>query len=307
MKKAILIVFDSVRQDHISCYGYGRETTPNLDTLATNGSRFDATVPKKILPITRSSAYGILTGQTQQVLTVNECPQKLTLLQQVARPSLIGSNHLLLFSGLKWNIGFSNHYLMEAHPPFFRPCRDIIDWFLWAFDETVANPTFSLLWFNETHLEYRPDFTLEKFIADDMPTVDSDIVFYGFSNLNPDYKVDPRRHMAQYDASIHNLDDAIAPILALADDETLIIVCSDHGDFLGEFGHFFTHEWQNRDGIFTENEYQQALDILRNVFLVMSQPSPCNNGKATILDIAPTIAEWLGLPKLPFWEGDSLL
>lgn len=33
----ILVVLDSVRQDHLSCYGYFRQTTPNIDRIAGEG------------------------------------------------------------------------------------------------------------------------------------------------------------------------------------------------------------------------------------------------------------------------------
>lgn len=314
MKKVILIVFDSVRQDHISCYGYPRDTSPNIDRLAASGSRFNARVPEPVNPITKSSAYGILSGQSQQVLTEDLCPHNLHLLQEVVAPSLIASNHLLLFSGLKWHIGFKYGYLMEANPPFFRPCRGIIDWFTyWGLS---GNPRFSLLWFNETHSEYRfkPKIA-ERFINDDVPTLSGEIVLYNYLELkktspdNPNYCVDFRKHTAQYDAAIHNLDDAIAPILALADDETLVIVCSDHGDYMGEYGHWFTHAWHD-DHIPVEQRTEalrQARDVLRPIFMVMSQRSPRNGSDATILDLAPTVAEWLDVSPMSFWEGQSLL
>ena len=36
----ILISLDTVRPDHLSCYGDHRQTTPNLDRLAREGVRF---------------------------------------------------------------------------------------------------------------------------------------------------------------------------------------------------------------------------------------------------------------------------
>lgn len=314
MKNVIVVVFDSVRQDHLSCYGYPRDTSPNIDALAKKGSCFNARVSEPINPITKSSAYGMLSGQSQQVLTADICPHNLPLLQQVVAPSLLASNHLLLFSGTKWNVGFKYGYLMEANPAFFRPCREITAWFMyWGLS---GKPRFSLLWFNETHSEYRfKEATAERFIKDDVPTLSGDIVLYNYLELkktspdNPNYCVDFRKHMAQYDAAIHNLDGAIGPILALADDDTLIIVCSDHGDYMGEFGHWFTHAWRD-DHIPVEQRpeaLRQARDVLRPIFMVMSQPSPRNGGEATILDLAPTVAEWLDVQPLDFWEGKSLL
>ena len=37
----ILIVLDSVRADHMSCYGYDRPTTPNIDRIAEDGIVYD--------------------------------------------------------------------------------------------------------------------------------------------------------------------------------------------------------------------------------------------------------------------------
>jgi len=36
----LLVVLDAVRTDHVSCYGYGQETTPNIDALAGEGTTF---------------------------------------------------------------------------------------------------------------------------------------------------------------------------------------------------------------------------------------------------------------------------
>jgi arylsulfatase A-like enzyme len=286
MKQVVLIVFDSVRLDHVGYNGYERDTTPNIDGMA---SKFNALVPAPILPITNSSAYAMLTGQTKQVLSGNKCPQNIKMLQRFMPRSMIGANHTLLFSALKWNLGWKYHYLMEAHPPFIRPCREIIRWFLESLRK--ESPCFTMLWFLETHAPYTADKSFDCFYNDDVPTIEGEVVYYDLTFPEPDF----RRHMAQYDSSIHNLDDAIAPILAEANDDTLIIVCSDHGDYLGEHGFWFTHA--GRPGP----------DILRPVFMSMSQPSPRDGGDVTILDIAPTVAEWLNIQKQDCWEGHSLL
>lgn len=36
----VLISIDTLRADHLSCYGYKRPTTPNIDRIAANGARF---------------------------------------------------------------------------------------------------------------------------------------------------------------------------------------------------------------------------------------------------------------------------
>lgn len=40
----LLIVIDSLRADHVSCYGYPRRTTPTIDRLAAEGCLFDSAI-----------------------------------------------------------------------------------------------------------------------------------------------------------------------------------------------------------------------------------------------------------------------
>lgn len=38
--RILYIDIDSLRPDHLSCYGYQRNTSPNIDALANEGLRF---------------------------------------------------------------------------------------------------------------------------------------------------------------------------------------------------------------------------------------------------------------------------
>src|SRR5207237_7939722 len=56
----VLIAVDSLRADHMSCYGYPRLTTPHIDRFAQSGTLFERTYSPHI-PTT--SAYAsMLTG-----------------------------------------------------------------------------------------------------------------------------------------------------------------------------------------------------------------------------------------------------
>ena len=61
----VLIMLDTVRADHLSCYGYERSTTPNLDRLAGQGVLFqDAVAPTSwTLPSLASVLTGLLPHQ----------------------------------------------------------------------------------------------------------------------------------------------------------------------------------------------------------------------------------------------------
>ncbi len=59
----LLVTLDTVRADYLSCYGYPRETTPNLDALAADGARFELCVSTSgLTPVSHAS---ILTGLNQ--------------------------------------------------------------------------------------------------------------------------------------------------------------------------------------------------------------------------------------------------
>lgn len=65
--KVIIFDIDTLRADHMSCYGYGRDTTPNIDSIAAEGVRFDEyycpnapCLPSRASLIT--GQYGIHTG-----------------------------------------------------------------------------------------------------------------------------------------------------------------------------------------------------------------------------------------------------
>src|ERR1700693_5867758 len=55
-----LVTIDTLRADHVHCYGYERVETPAIDALARDGFRFaQAFTPS---PITNTSHTSILTG-----------------------------------------------------------------------------------------------------------------------------------------------------------------------------------------------------------------------------------------------------
>jgi arylsulfatase A-like enzyme len=64
----LLIVLDTVRADHLSLYGYGRDTTPNLTRLANQGARFQRA--RAAAPWTLPSHASLFTGRWPHELGV---------------------------------------------------------------------------------------------------------------------------------------------------------------------------------------------------------------------------------------------
>ena len=56
----LLISIDTCRADHLSCYGYERATTPNIDAVAAEGILFENTISP--VPITLPAHSSMFTG-----------------------------------------------------------------------------------------------------------------------------------------------------------------------------------------------------------------------------------------------------
>src|SRR5436309_14565652 len=58
----LLVTIDTLRADHLGCYGHAGAATPTLDALAARGVRFATAVAH--VPLTGPSHASILTGRT---------------------------------------------------------------------------------------------------------------------------------------------------------------------------------------------------------------------------------------------------
>ena len=46
--RVLYVVFDTLRADHLSCYGYFRPTSPNIDRIASEGVLFSNAYPTDV-------------------------------------------------------------------------------------------------------------------------------------------------------------------------------------------------------------------------------------------------------------------
>jgi len=71
----VLITLDTVRADHLHCYGSGKIKTPNIDALAASGVLFEKAVAQT--PLTQPSHASMFTGEnptSTMFATPADCP-----------------------------------------------------------------------------------------------------------------------------------------------------------------------------------------------------------------------------------------
>ena len=318
----VLLAVDSLRADHMSCYGYNRNTTPHLDRFASQGTLFEHNISAHI---PTSSAYGsMLTGQdvfTTQVVALRhqgplreEVPTLAELLKEAGytttcvgfsgNPSARGFDKYLNFAGWgSWNEGRSPkaENLNQVAIP--------------ELDELVKGeaPFFLFLRHMDPHAPYLPPAPYERMFYHgnetdpenkSMEPVMSFKPFCDFfASWMPPGISDKDYVIAQYDGAIAYMDACIQTIFTALEahgiyDETLIILNGDHGETL------YDHEcWFDHHGIY---------DTTLHVPLIIRYPGRIPAGKRILgytqhKDLVPTILELAGIETERSFDGNSVL
>ena len=261
----VLLGIDSLRRDHMSCYGYRRLTTPQLDRFAQESTLFEQTFSPYI-PTT--SAYAsMLTGQdlfTTQVVALRhkgplrpEIPTLAEILRNqgyattsvgfTGNPSARGFDKYLDFPGWgSWN---------EGRSPKAQNLNDVA---LPELDRLARqrDPFFLFLRHMDPHSPYLPPAPFERMFYHgnefdrrnrSMEPVMAFKPFRDFfASWMPPGVTDKEYIIAQYDGAIAYMDAAIRSIFTALEarglaEETIVVVNGDHGETLYDHDCYFDH------------------------------------------------------------------
>ena len=113
----ILITLDTTRADHLSCYGYERTTTPNLDRLASEGRRYEWAVAASswTLP-THASLFTGLYPATHGAHYANEGKVSLSSAVRVEASGMMGHT-------IRWNTPGSRTFSRTTSEPRVQDAR----------------------------------------------------------------------------------------------------------------------------------------------------------------------------------------
>ena len=261
----LLVAIDSLRADHMSCYGYQRLTTPHLDRFAGESTLFERTYSAHV-PTT--SAYAsMLTGMDCMSTQVVALRHKGPLRPEVATlPEILkqqGYNTTCVgFTGNPSSRGFDTYLdyagwgsWREGRSPKAQNLNEV------AIPElerlaSKRKPFFLFLRHMDPHAPYLPPEPYERMFyhgdACDPANKSMDPVMSFkpfrdfFASWMPPGVSDQEYVVAQYDGAIAYMDACIQSIFTTLDtlgvaDETLVIVNGDHGETLYEHECWFDH------------------------------------------------------------------
>jgi len=270
----LLLVLDTVRPDHLSCYGYNRNTSPTVDSLAAEGLLFEYAYTAT--PASQFAHEALLTGVIPGYSEEFIYRPDQTLAGIMSKTGYVSvgvtANPLLdpdLYSGFA---GFDSYTLCAAglkRPDKRKQEERLAYWEHLRCDsvnarveerleELLSQGTFGqgrklFLFVNymdahepyEAPGEYKEMFTrgydssISGDILDQATSIDGFIV-RTLPTLSPD---DVERLRALYDGEIAYEDGGLRRLLCILDrlgfgEDLAVIVVSDHGEYLGEHGMF---------------------------------------------------------------------
>ena len=272
----LFIVMDTVRADHLSSYGYGRRTTPNIDRISREGVLFSNAFSAApwTLPSHASMFTGLYPSQHQADHGHYELhesfPTLAELLGEAGYQTVGFSENASVGRFSRLARGFGEFHETWRRPLIVRVSAKVAIWVfhykdrleyaersIGIFERWVSNnnhggkPFFAFLNFMAAHgpRYARPGFGSGNWTKESLARIEP-------VNLNPARYYLPQFKLNQqelgimvdlYDSNISYLDSQIGDLISYLEkagilDETILILTSDHGENFGEHG-LFEHQF----------------------------------------------------------------
>jgi choline-sulfatase len=285
----ILISVDTLRADHLSCYGYRGLQTRHIDAIAQGGTLF--TEVNTQVPLTLPSHVSLLTSTYPFSNGVEDHAEPLAAgtvtLATVLKSR--GYNTAAFVGGfvLDRRFGLGQGFNVYDSPFDLQGQMEMDPAGLKRPGEEVSQAAVKWLEINSAH----PFF-----------------IFFHLYDLHTPYKLTPAQRVrfggSGYDAELSYVDEVLGEFWALLArkhllEKTLIIFLADHGESLGEHGES-THSY------FT---YQSTLRVPLMIHWPSNQKSfPTRVVEpVSLIDVAPTVLQFLGAPHPSQFQGRSLM
>ncbi len=320
----LLITVDALRPDHLSCYGYERHTSPNIDKLSKEGIRFTQAIAAggwtieslpSILTGTYSLTHQIHAWDDLRNLSVKTLAWELAI---KGYQCVLWSNHGDMRS-LDIKDGFQRVYSVDVRKNYKSTDYVLTNQIINRLKNQYRNhPFFFYIHYEGCHVPYLPPapykymYLHDKFRkkSESIPISnrkDRDERYTGNGKIPyvaaKDNITDPNYYISQYDGAISYTDAQIGRLMdglkeLGLDKNTLVILTADHGEMLGEHNIYFDHQ----------RSYEENIRVpLIIIFPKLFPRGKVISKQVSLIDIAPTILEIAGLKRPSYMQGESLL
>ena len=303
VRNVLVVSIDSLRADHVGCYGYPKPTTPAMDEFAAGNLRFENSYSSS--PWTLPTHASMFTGLTPTAHGATKFKSSLRpgakTLASVLKKNGLKTVAVVCAPLLQKRYGLHNGfdiYDTDLIPPEYeeallsKVAGKVTDKALKYFDENSNNPFFLFLHYWDPHYDYNPPKEYaDIFDPDYEGSINGQNIRYR-KDMTPDMNPRDLRHIVSlYDAEIRYTDDQIKRLLAgLAgrglDSNTMVIITSDHGE------EFLEHGWKGH----TNTCYEESIKVPLMMKIPWVNPAlSVSKEYVGTIDIFPTILDALNV------------
>lgn len=307
----VLITIDSLRPDHLGCYGYGLETSPNIDGFSKKAVLFTQAITQGsktalALPSLHTSTYPRTHGIYREGYRLNESVTTLAqILKKYDYTTMAIVCYIKHIQGLEKGFDIFNDVGSVGAD---KITQTAISWM----EKNHQNKFFLWLHYFDTHGPYKPPSPYNHIFVNNSELNKRHIpISTGMHNcfraiptyIAEDNITDVDYYISQYDSEIRFTDEQIGVLLRKIkelnlDRKSIIVITADHGELLGEHELYFEH--------FTL--YDQILKVPLLIQCEGILPaSKIVNSQVRLIDIAPTILASLHIPRGRTMQGENLL
>ena len=302
----VLVIVDTLAAEHMSCYGYHRETSPNIDSLAAEGVLYARSQAQA--PWTLPAMVTIYTGLTarshgcifREGFAWGLDPDMPILPEYLgdegyATAAFVNIGYLGPMYGM--DKGF-DHFSMPEDAGHGRAAETVDETIAWMDSDGFEEPFLLVFHVFDPHLPYEPPEPYDTMYCSEGLDGHTEWKTDEEGNWYPEQ----RQHMVDlYDSEIRWTDSQIGRLLGELrarglEDRTLVILTADHGEEFLEHG-----DWGHGP-----NLYQHAI----HVPLVLSGPGVESGVDSSVVgqyDVLPTVLGYCGIPIPEHVEGTDLL
>jgi arylsulfatase A-like enzyme len=304
----VLVAVDTLRPDHLGCYGYGLPTSPAIDALAAESAVFEqafaAGIPTTPAFTTMLSGlhpyrHGVVSHPGRRRLD-----EDVVLLPQLAKAAgyvTVACDNMVVQGGGRgtWFARGYDHYSGFLYTPKGDQSSQITDRALGLAADHRDRPMLMFVHYWDPHTPYGPlppydtlHYTPNSGDVDmaDVRAIHADYYDAFLADMDLAHPDDYAYVMAQYDGEISQADAQIGRLVeGLRQrgrwDDTVFVLVSDHGECFGDGGLYFDHH-----GLY---------DAVTRVALLVRAPW-CGPVRVKSLvsheDLLPTVCDVAGLP-----------
>lgn len=324
----VIIALDTLRADHLGCYGYSRPTTPNIDKLASQGVRFDRCYSPGswTIPAFASLFTGVMPVVHGLTSPDKKLSDKLPTLAERLSAAGYFTGGIVSNPALSSKFGFGRgfaHYddysvYLEADLAALaadgsrsdRSHKELVtgetvvrqSQALFDAAKEAKKPVFMFVHFFDPHTNYMPAAAYRKWVGKNYRgTITGRDV--ETMQLAPPQGADLEELISLYDGEILYSDEQVGKLMAqidaqLGSEKTLVILLSDHGEAFGEHGMLL-------------HSHSTYLEEIRVPMIWRWQgaisPSSVVKSPVTLLDVPTTLRDLVKLDEMKHLQGDSLV